>query len=360
MGFGLWGDKTASTVPLGFFMSSDALTERESLVLHALIKAHIATGNPIGSHAIGRQEDLGVSTATIRSTLASLEKKGFLAQPHTSAGRLPTEKAYRFYVAFNLAAGREESAEDEAWFREALEARICEGHLDEITAQLAEVIGDVSCQLGVVMAPRFEQGVFQKLELIALSSRRLLLVLSVEMGPVKSLVIEVEVQVSQPEIDGTSRLLNERLYGLSLAEIRRTGRQRLDSIQGGHPQLLRLVTAEIEELTGPVIPQLHVAGASNICRQPEFSDPTKMAALMDVVEKKASLAQLLEDRQGVVVTIGDENGLIEMRLCSIVTASYTLDGGTGIIGVIGPMRMPYRRVVGLVDYVANRAIHLMA
>ena len=286
-------------------MILDSLTERESLVLHALVKAHIETSSPIGSHTIGRQGALGISPATIRSTLVTLEKKGFLVQPHTSAGRLPTEKGYRFYVAYKLAADREEWDEDEGWLRQQVESGICEGHLDEITAQLAQVIGNVSRQLGVVMAPRFEQGVFQKLELIGLSSHRLLLVLSVELAPVKSLVIEVEAQVSQQALDGTCRLLNERLSGLSLAEIRRTGRQRLDTLEGCHPQLLRLVTAELEELTGPVMPRLHVAGASNICRQPEFSDPAKMAALMDVVERKDVLAQLLGDRQGVVVTIGE-------------------------------------------------------
>jgi heat-inducible transcriptional repressor len=224
---------------------------------------------------------------------------------------------------------------------------------------LAKIVGDISQQLGLVMAPKFELGIFHKMELVQLTARRLLLVVTINQGLVKSLTLEVDSRVSREDLKKVSRLLNERLRGLTMAEIRRSVRQRLQSLEVGTPQLLRVVTEEIEGMTRPTGADLHVAGTSNICLQPEFRDPLKFAGLMDLVERKDTLTHLLREREGMVITIGEENIPQEMRVCSMVTASYEVKGMVGVLGVIGPTRMPYSRVVALVNYAASRAADLV-
>jgi heat-inducible transcriptional repressor len=336
------------------------LSKRESQILQVLVRAYIAMGVPVGSQTLSQRERLGLSPATIRNALASLEEKGFVHQPHTSAGRVPTEKGYRFYVMQCMAEGEFGMDSEGAVLRRQLESQLREGDYQEILTQLAKVIGDVSHQLGLVLAPRFEQGVFHRLELLHLAENRLLLVVTIGQGLVKSLVIEVDSAVSREDLESMSRLFNERLQGLNMAEIQRTARERLQTLVCGHPQLLRAVVNEIEALSLTRGADLHVSGTRNLCLQPEFRDAWQVAGLMDLVEKKDLLAQLMSQREGVVITIGSDHQPPEMWLCSMVTASYQVDGAQGVIGVIGPTRMPYGPVVALVNYAASRAAALVS
>lgn len=341
-------------------METLELTNRESQVLQALVKSYVAIGEPVASRTLGKREELGISSATIRSTLAQLEEKGFVKQPHTSAGRVPADKAYRFYVEECMSKDYALPEGEDVELQLALGAKLQEGNIDEILGQLAKVVGDISQQLGLVMAPRFELGVFHKMELVELTEKRLLMVVTIDQGLVKSLTIEVESRVSREDLDLVSRLLNERLHGLTMAELRHSVRERLQSVNVGNPQLLRVVSEEIEGLSQPSSADLHVAGTSNICLQPEFQDPFKVAGLMNLVERKDALVHLLQDREGMVVTIGEENIPRAMRVCSMVTASYEVGGMVGVLGVIGPTRMPYSRVVALVNYAASRAADLVS
>ena len=340
-------------------MERAALSKREVQVLQALVKAYVALGDPIGSTTLVRREGLDASSATIRSALALLEEKGYVQQPHTSAGRVPTDRAYRFYVEYCLGADHLLACSGDDDLRTLIEAKLQEGNVDAILGQLARVVGDISSQLGLVLAPSFELGVLQQIELIRLTRRRLLLVATIDEGLVRSLEIEVNSRVSRRDIQTVSRLLNERLSGLTIAEIRRSARHRLHPIAFGNPQLLRVVTDEIEELSQPTSADLHVAGAANICRQPEFRDPGRVASLIELVENKSLLAGLMQGRQGVVITIGEENSPLEMRICSMVTASYEVNGMPGVLGVLGPTRMRYDRVMSLVNYAALRAADLV-
>jgi heat-inducible transcriptional repressor len=341
-------------------MENIALSKRERQVLLALVKSYVAIGEPVASRTLGKCEDLGISPATIRSTLAQLEEKGYVKQPHTSAGRVPADRAYRFYVEQCMPDEDLLPEGEDAELQWSLEAKLREGNIDAILGQLAKVVGDISQQLGLVMAPRFELGTFHKMELLQLTERRLLLVVTINQGLVKSLTIEVDSRVSREDLELVSRLLNERLHGLTMAELRRSVRERLQSLEVGNPQLLRVVTEEIEGLSQPSSADLHVAGTSNICLQPEFHDPFKVAGLMNLVERKDILVHLLQDREGMVITIGEENIPRAMRVCSMVTASYEVGGMVGVLGVIGPTRMPYSRVVALVNYAASRAADLVS
>ena len=340
-------------------MKTGGLSKRERHVLDALVKAYVTIGDPIGSRTLFEREDLGISPATIRHALGRLEERGYVRQPHTSAGRIPTDKAYRAYVEGAMVAGSLAPTEDDVELERELGAKVQEGGVAEILGQLAKAIGDLSQQLGVVLAPRFELGVFDKMELVGLSDKRLMLVVTIKQGLAKSLVIEVDSRVSRRDMTGTSRLLNERLHGLTMAEIQRSVRQRLGSAKVQNRHLLRAVLEEIEGLTRPSVTGLHVAGASNICMQPEFRDPQQVAGLMELVEQKDVLAHALRGRRGMVITIGEENTPRQMRLCSMVTASYEIGGVPGVLGVIGPTRMPYGRVMALVTHAASRAPDLV-
>ncbi len=342
-------------------MVREVLSDREEQVLAALVRAHVELGVPVGSSSLLERERLDVSPATVRKTLVSLEDKGFVQQPHTSAGRTPTNKAYRFYAMHALGMGSAGGVTALGHLRTQLDAKLQQVSADEIHGQLAEIIGDVSMQLGLVLAPRFEQVRVDHLELVRLAEGRMLLVVALETGPVRSLVIEVGTTADAREVAGVSVRLNERLAGRTVWEVRATVRQRIRELGSGfEPALLRAVVDEIEALTTPPRLSLHVAGARNICVQPEFRDASDVADLFDLVEHREVLAGLLSDREGVVITIGDENELHELHLCSLVTASYQVRGAIGVVGVMGPTRMPYDRLVALVNYAASRASELVA
>lgn len=327
-------------------------------MLEALVRAYVDLGMPVGSRTILQREGFDCSPATVRTVLATLEEKGYVRQPHTSAGRLPTTKGYRHFVQDALARSPEPTGEEAAALRRQIESTLREVGVDEIHGQLAEILGDVSSQLGVVLAPSFASAVFQRVELVRLAEHRLLLVAAISRGPVRSLVIEVGSSVSQGDLSAVARLLNERLAGISMADVRAMVRERVRSAAIGNPQLLRVVVDEIEAMAPRTGEELHVAGTRNICVQPEFRDSLDVAGLLDLLEHKESLASLLSERQGIVVTIGEENRVQEMRLCSLVTASYDAHGSVGVIGIIGPTRMPYDRVLGLVHYAAARVAEL--
>ena len=342
-------------------MVREVLSDREEQVLAALVRAHIDLGVPIGSSSLLDRERLDVSPATVRKTLVSLEDKGFVRQPHTSAGRMPTNKAYRFYATHALGHESPSGGTSLDMLRKQLESKLQQVSAEEIHGQLAEIIGGVSMQLGLVLAPRFEQVIVDHVELVRLAERRMLLVVSLETGPVRSLVIEVGTTVDAQEVVGVSIRLNERLAGRTVWEVRATVRERIRELGTRfEPELLRAVVDEIETLVTAPRDSLHVAGARNICVQPEFRDSSDVAGLIDLVEHREVLAGLLSDRKGVVVTIGDENELHELHLCSLVTASYQVHGAVGVVGVVGPTRMPYDRVVALVNYAASRAPDLVA
>ena len=343
-------------------MATIPLSKREIQVLLALVKVHVALGVPVGSQTLNQRENLGVSPATIRNTLASLEEKGYISQPHVSAGRIPSEKGYRFYVQRCMATADAGLDEAEITLRQQLGAAQQEGDYEEILHQLARTIGDLSNQLGLVLAPRFNQGIFHKLELWRLGGRRLLLIVTIHGGLTKSLMVEVNCAVSQRDLEALSRLFNERLHGLTMAEIQHAVEVRMAELGTVPRPVVEAVVRQIEGLATTRGADLHVSGTRNLCLKPEFDDPSEVAGLIDLAEKKDTLAQLMSERRGVVITIGSEHRPQAMGRCSMVTASYEVAGAKGVVGVlgvIGPTRMPYRPLVNLVNCAASRAASLI-
>ena len=333
----------------------EQLRPREEQILGILISAHVETGEPVGSRTISKS-GLGLSAATVRNSMADLEEKGFLAHPHTSAGRTPTDKAYRYYVD-SLMSTEQLSDEDREHIREVITSQAMEGNTESVLEQVSRVIAEVSLNLGVALTPRFESGTFEGMEIVRLSGSKLLIVLTISSGLVKTMVMEVDASLETQELEGTNRAINERLTGLTVGEIRKSFGERLRSISRGSPKLLRLLSENADSLFQFDTSHLHIGGAANFFQQPEFtSNQEGLAALFDLLEKRESITDLLDERidsEGITITIGNELRPAELQGCSLLTSRYQMGNVSGVIGVIGPTRLPYAKMVPLIRYVAK-------
>ncbi|HEX2220578.1 MAG TPA: heat-inducible transcriptional repressor HrcA [Gemmatimonadales bacterium] len=335
----------------------EQLTERELRVLEAVVQTYIETAEPAGSQTIARRFGLGVSPATIRNTMSDLEEKGFLFHPHTSAGRIPTDRAYRVYVneIMRLAPPTDEA-------RHTLRNELSVGPrnaVEEIVRRAAQVLGVLTQELGVAVAPALDELVLERLELVPVSSERLLLVFNLRSGVLRTIFVEVPARVSAAAVQEVARILNERLAGLTLSRIRETIGERLRD--AGRPdqegELLNIFVAEREEIfdlsneTGSVV----LGSAQMLADQPEFASNARMRELLRLTEGRDLLKQALASRRrlGLSITIGNENPDSRLSDFTLVTSSYQAGDLKGVIGVMGPTRMPYDKIIGLVEHTSR-------
>jgi len=330
------------------------LTLREIQILIALIDCYIRTATPVGSRRLATKYNLNVSPATIRNALQDLEDLGLVYQPHTSAGRIPTETAYRLYVD-NLMEIKPLSKSE----RQTINTKILSGStaIDQLLEQSCRVLSDVTDQLGVSMAPRFTEGILTKMELIPVAEKRLLVVVAIKSGLARSIVMEVESSINPKLIQETSDLLNEHLVGLSLGKIIESINYRFKDISTGDARLIKLFIDSAQDILTPQKDiDLHLVGAPKITAQPEFQNPEKLSGLIGVLEERSNIINSLNAAaisEGVVVTIGKAANLGVLDDCSMVTSTYKVGKTTGTIGVIGPTRMQYSKLMSIVDYTSK-------
>jgi heat-inducible transcriptional repressor len=328
------------------------LTQREKAILDILIGSYVTTGEPVGSRTVSKM-GLGLSAATIRNSMADLEEKGYLQHPHTSAGRVPSDKGYRYYV--DMLMSREElAAAAQKALRENI-ALVQEGNVETLLGHVSKVLADVSHNLGIALGPQFVQGIFERLEMVRLSESKLLMVMSIRSGLVKTMVMEVDADIDDEELSQTRRVVNERLSGLTVGEIMGSVKERLESASSGSPKLLRLIAESADSLfevfSGV---ELHMDGTRNFFGQPEFTSE-RLAGLIGMLEEKESVAHMLQDRgeDDFLITIGEEHISPELQGCSLLTSRYNMGNVSGVIGIIGPTRLPYGRLVPLLQYMSN-------
>jgi len=332
----------------------DNLSEREREVLQSLISYYVATAEPVGSRAITHRFRLGISPATVRNTMQDLEEMGLISQPHTSAGRIPTDKGYRVYVDSMM--GREALTPSE---ENQIRREICADYaaVENILDQTARVLATVSRQLGVTVAPRFDQGVLTRINLLPVADKKILVVLAVKHGLVRSILLEAESAIDIDRIERSVAVLNERLAGLTLGEIAESIGERLKEASEADPRLIKLFLDSADNLLSLTEPeQMHVGGTTYIVDQPEFKDREKLRGLIEVLEEKKILAELISAKgikEGITITIGKEIERGEMQSCSLVTSPYKAGKVSGTIGVIGPTRMRYSKLVSMVEYAAK-------
>lgn len=335
-------------------MAFDSLTERERRVLQSLVNHYIATAEPVGSRAIAHKYGLGISPATIRNTMQDLEEMGLISQPHTSAGRIPTDKAYRIYVDSMM--GKEGLTPSE---ENRIRREICADYaaVENILEQTARVLATVSRQLGVTISPRFDQGVLTRINLIPVAEQKILVILAVKHGLVRSILLEAKSAIDVDQIERTAAVLNERLAGLTLGEIKDSIGERLKETSDADSKLIRLFLDSADNLLSLTEPEhMHLGGTTNIVDQPEFKDREKLRGLIEVLEEKKILAELVSAKgikEGITITIGKEIERGEMQSCSLVTSPYKAGKVSGTIGIVGPTRMRYSKLASMVDYAAR-------
>jgi len=342
-------------------MASEELTKRERRVLEAVIRSYVETAEPAGSRTLSRQFGLGVSPATIRNTMSDLEEKGFLFHPHTSAGRIPTNKAYRLYVDSLLNLPPVLTADSER-----LAGEIAAGGngsaIETILRRAAQTLGILTQELGVALGPRLDRSVLRRLELVRVTAERILMVLTLEGGVVRTVFVEVPGEIADTALGEVTTVLNERLAGLTLGEIRSSLSARLRDTGSDRraSELLNIFVQEGEQLFDAALPlgeaQLVLGAASVLAEQPEFSAADRMRRLIALTERPQALAEAIRKRAhapGISITIGPEHEDPRLDEFTVVTAEYRAGSLAGVIGVIGPTRMSYEKVISLVGHTSR-------
>jgi heat-inducible transcriptional repressor len=351
-------------------MALTDLTERERRILEAVIQSYVETAEPAGSRTLARRFGLGVSAATIRNTLSDLEEKGYLFHPHTSAGRIPTDRAYRMYVdsLVQLVPLAPLAAQE----RDQLVERILAGGsaIETVLRCAAQSVGILTQELGVALGPRLDEIVLERLELVRLSAERLLMVLTLKGGVMRTIFVEAPGVLEDGAIAEVTVVLNERLGGLRLGEIRTSSAERLrDGVPGGRPAARELLNIFVQEADTvfdvPIAPDddgVVLGQASVLAEQPEFASGDSLRRLIELTETRQHLAELLRQRSakpGISITIGNEHADPRLGNLTIVTAEYRAGSLTGVIGVIGPTRMPYEKVISLVGHTSRLVTDLL-
>ena len=327
------------------------LDDRKVTILNAIIKTYLETGEPVGSRTISKFTDLKLSSATIRNEMSDLEEMGYILQPHTSAGRIPSDKGYRFYVDQIMQEKQQEVTE----VKELMIQRV--DRVELVLKRLAQMLAANTNYAAMISGPQYHRNKLKFIQLSQMDEHKLLVVVVVEGNLVKNTMLDVPSAISQEELLNLNILLNSALNGLSLEEINLDVITRLKERAGSYSQIVDQVLTQVaiairadeDDL------QIYTSGATNIFKYPELSDGEKASQLISTLEQKDKLRELIDDvnesdenrENGIQVYIGNETPLQTMKDCSVVTANYELgEGIRGTIGIIGPKRMDYERVLG--------------
>ena len=332
------------------------LNERERTVLHYVVHDFIQTATPIGSRYISkRHEDvLGLSSATIRNVMSDLEEKGYINHPHTSAGRVPTNSGYRFYCN-SLMRLEQLSDHEQAAIRKNLDV-IDDSEL--LLKESSRLLSRISHQLSIVTPPQLSSGIFEKLELVHIAGNRILVIISVKSGLIRTIMMEGATEIQRDKLEEMGRFLNERLSGLTLQQIRENFGEIVKDAQSEETGLISLFIESVDKLFPTARPDtVHISGAGDLVEQPEFVNPKDFRSVIELINNEDIIVHVLEKTEPrpneTKVTIGEEHGDEKLRNYSAVVSSYSRGDMMGSVGLIGPTRMDYARLIPLVDYVAK-------
>lgn len=336
-------------------MTDLVLDDRKMKILQAIIRNYLETGEPVGSRTISKYTDLNLSSATIRNEMADLEELGFILQPHTSAGRIPSDKGYRLYVD-NMMAEKEEklnkATEEIAEMKEMLLER--EEKMENVLKQVAKVLATNTNYATMITAPQMNHTKLKFIQLSKVDAGQILATIVVEGNVIKNSMLKVSEVISDESMLKLNILLNTHLNGLSIEEINLGMISKMKEQAGIHGDIIsEVIDAVAEAIKQDDDLEIYTSGTNNIFKYPELSDNQKASELITTFEEKKLLSELvmdtLEDESnetGIQVYIGNETPVKSMKDCSVVTATYELDGGMkGTIGIIGPKRMDYDKVV---------------
>ena len=335
-------------------MSNDitVLNERAQILLKTLVERYIADGQPVGSRALSKYSGLDLSPASIRNVMADLEDLGFITSPHTSAGRVPTSRGYRFFVDTLLTIKPLDTIEINQ-----LEGQLLSDNRQKLVTSASQLLADVTRFAGVVMTPR-RSGGFRHIEFLKLSDSRLLLILVTPDGDVQNRILLTDRQYTPSELTEAANILNQNFAGLTFEETRARIHDELKQLREDMTQLMTKAVDVGSQAMTESEEDVVISGEGRLLDVHDLSsDMQRLRKLFDLFERKTGLLQLLDissRAHGVQIFIGGESGLVPLDECSVVTAPYEVDGKiVGTVGVIGPTRMAYERVIPLVDITAK-------
>lgn len=335
------------------------LGERKRRILQAIIDDYISSAEPIGSRSIAKKHELGLSSATIRNEMADLEELGYLEQPHTSAGRVPSDLGYRLYVDQLMNRYRLTVAEVQT-MQQAMALKMQE--LDRLIVHTSSIISRLTQYTTVVLPPEVKKDSVKHMQLVPIDANSILLVLVTNAGSVRNSTIRTSKGLSLDLANRLSALLNSKLSGLTVEEINLPKIAELQKEMGPNQEILTPILNHISEsISNMEDAELYLGGTTNILNFPEYNDIDKAKSLLNFLEEKKSLHKMLTGMQKnsqspgkISILIGKENEYPEMQDCSIILSTYTIENkAVGTIGVIGPTRMDYAKVVSSLDYMTN-------
>jgi heat-inducible transcriptional repressor len=329
------------------------LNARAQVLLKFLVERYISDGQPIGSRALAKFSGLELSPASIRNIMADLEEMGFIASPHTSAGRIPTARGYRFFVDTLLTIRPLEEGQ-----MNQLEGQLNPADPQRLVASASQLLSDLTRFAGVVMTPKRRSQSLKHLEFLSLSDKRVLLIMVTSDGDVQNRIIRTDHNYSPSELTQAANYLNQHYVGSTFEEMRTKIQRELEKLHQDMSTLMQAMLAAGSEGMAEQRDAYVLSGESNLLRVDDLSsNVSNLRKLFEVFEQKTQLMQILNDSShapGVKIFIGGESGVVPLDECSVVTAPYEIDGQiVGTVGVIGPTRMAYERVIPIVDVTAK-------
>ena len=332
------------------------LDERKIKILNAIIQTYLETGEPVGSRTISRFTDLKLSSATIRNEMSDLEEMGYILQPHTSAGRIPSDKGYRFYVDNLMKVKSEEVVRQNEMMVQKVDK------LEQVLKQVVKLLATNTNYASLITAPQSQKNKLKFIQLTRVNEEQILAVMMLEGNIIKNKILTVDELVEEEEVVKLNLLLNTYLQGLSLQEINMELLQTMKRQAQGHRKIISdLIDTIVEAIQEEDDTEIYTSGTTNLLKYPELADREKAGQLLYTLEEKQGLNELItagendENKHGIQDYIGSESPVQSMKDCSIVTATYELEEGVqGTIGIIGPKRMDYKKVVNNLETVMTQ------
>lgn len=336
-------------------MTKNNFGARKEKILELVIEDYINTASPISSRAISRRLRKTLSPATIRNIMADLEDAGLITHPHTSAGRIPTDKGYRYYLDTLMQASLltdEEKRRVDKTFRQKFE------QIDELMVVTSRLLSSISEEVGLVTFPSLEKGVFKHIELVEIDKNKILIVLVTRSGLIKNIIVEFDEMFKKNDLNKIANFLNNRFNGIPLYEIKKSLTQQLliekDSLFYILDEAKKIIDLMLNSIRG----RIYLEGTSNVIGQPEFrKNLDKIESLLEVLENPVLLSSIAKrnlDKAGVAIYIGEETEIEGLCDCSMVVTNYAMKNDcVGVLGIVGPKRMQYAKIVSLVDYISK-------
>lgn len=339
-------------------MISQDLTEREKSILRYVIHQFIITASPVGSRNISRRYNIGLSPASVRNIMSDLEDVGLLNHPHTSAGRVPTDLGYRIYVD-SLMEPVNLNKKEKKLIEVELDKEVNE--TEDLLKITSAILSDITKQLACVTYPKFDHAILKKIQIVRLSSSKIMVVLSIKSGLVKTITLEINASVHDKSISAVEQLLNDRLSGLKFIEIRNSFKDRVkDRIDVEAQPIIRVFLDSIDKIFTDikVTDKALITGAKNILQHPEFVNPAHLQSIIELIEDKEIIIHIMDkenewENNDVSIVIGEENEESKLTDYSLITKDYKIGSVSGRLGVVGPKRMEYSKVIATVVYIAE-------